>query len=250
MDQSSDERCEHAIRCPELISQPSSRPPALMSTFDPASYGDSCASFYDQLYPTIERGLLATLRELAGDGPALELGIATGRVAIPLRRAGVAVHGIDASPAMIAVFRTRPEAADIPVIAGDFASTPLGGRFQLIYSLVSTFSLLTTLELQRACLQNIAAHLTSGGCFVSENFDGASSFPHVDMHEYRIDTPSGIRNYRVSYLNTPLSMIDEMARDSGLHLAARWSDGLRTPWTPAQPRHLSVYQLAPGPHDA
>lgn len=215
-----------------------------MSTFDPASYGDSCASFYDQLYPAIERGLLATLRELAGDGPAMELGIATGRVAIPLRRAGVAVHGIDASPAMLAAFRAHPDAADIPVIAGDFASTPLGGRFQLIYSLVSTFSLLTSLELQRACLHNIAAHLTAGGCFVSENFDGIGSFPHADTHEYRIDTPSGVRTYRVDCLNTPLSVIDEMARDSGLHLAARWSDWMRTPWTPAQPRHISVYRPA------
>ena len=213
-----------------------------MSLFNPASYGDSCASFYDQLYPTIERGLLATLRELAGNGAAMELGIATGRVAIPLRRAGVAIHGIEASPAMLAALRDRPDATGIPVVAGDFASTPLGGPFQLIYSLVSTFSLLTTLELQRACLRNIAAHLTPGGCFVSENFDGAGSFPQVDTHEHRIDTPSGIRSYRVSCLNTPLAMVDAMAADCGLRLAARWSNWTRAPWTPAQPRHISVYR--------
>jgi SAM-dependent methyltransferase len=215
-----------------------------MSTSSPASYGDACALFYDQLYPSIERGLVETLRELAGNGPALELGIATGRVAIPLRRLGVAVHGIEASPAMIAAFRKRPGSADIPVIEGDFASAAPGGRFQLIYSLVSTFSLLTSLERQRACLHNVAAHLAPTGCFVSEISDALSSFPEPDSQEYRIDTPLGMQTYRVSWLGTPLPVIDAMAAGAGLHLAARWSSWARTPWTPAQPRHISVYRLA------
>lgn len=210
--------------------------------FDPAAYGNSCAAYYDQLYPAIESGLVDTLRALAGDGLALELGIATGRVAMRLHRAGVRIHGIEASSAMINALHARTDGVGIPVIHGDFASTPLGAQYRLIYSLVSTFSLLPALELQRACLCNIAAHLAEGGSFVSEGFEGESSFPLTDCHEHALETSLGVKNYRVTCLNTPLAIIDSMAESCGLMLVERWSDWKRTPYKVA-PRHISRYQL-------
>jgi Methyltransferase domain len=211
------------------------------SAFDPASYGDSCAAFYDQLYPTIEAGLLTTLQALAGNGRVLELGIATGRVAIPLRRAGVTVHGIEASAAMIAAFDKRPEASEIPVIHGDFATAPLGNQYRLIYSLVSTFSLLPTLDMQRTCLQNVRANPTDDGHFVSESFGAANDAEQLESHDYPVITATGIQSYRVTCLHAPLAVTDAMANECGLRLAERWSNWKRAPYSPAQLRHISVY---------
>jgi SAM-dependent methyltransferase len=214
-----------------------------VSIFDSAHYGEHAAPFYDQLYPTVEAGLQTTLLDLAGSGPVLDLGIGTGRAAIPLRRAGVQVHGIDASPAMIAALRARAGAQEIPVILGDFSAAPLGGDYQLIYSLVSTFFLLTSLELQRACFGNIARHLRPGGRFVSETFSTTSSYPLPDSHTIPVATPSGVQVYRVSLLSTPLVVLDALARESGLRLTDRWSNWFRDPYESTGSRHVSVYAL-------
>ena len=124
--------------------------------FNPAEYGDGAASIYDRLYPNVERGLTACLAGLAHGGMALDLGIGTGRVAIPLRRLGIEIHGIEASSSMIAALRARPEGAAIPVFHGDFSRDALGpSPYTLIYSLVSTLFLLPTLALQESCLRNM-----------------------------------------------------------------------------------------------
>jgi SAM-dependent methyltransferase len=162
--------------------------PIYLPLFDAAKYGDSSASFYDQLYPTIEAGVLTTLKRLAGEGPVLDLGIGTGRVGIPLSQSGIELHGIEASPAMIAALRKHTGGTDIHVIQGDFATTPLGGPYQLVYSLVSTFLLLPTLEQQKECFKNIAAHLKKDGCFVSEVYESESSFPEPDSTKIPIIT--------------------------------------------------------------
>ncbi|MEZ5823220.1 MAG: class I SAM-dependent methyltransferase [Geminicoccaceae bacterium] len=213
-----------------------------MPAFDPASYGDCTAAFYDQLYPVVETGLVTTLAELAQGGPALDLGIGTGRVAVPLRRAGVPVVGIEASSSMIAAFHSRPCTQGIPVIRGDFATDPLGDSpYRLIYALVSTFFLLPTELLQQACFHNVARHLAPGGHFVSEAFLNDGSFPVPEVTEVPITTPSGVFSYRVMTLSTPLVLIDEMACRSGLRLVERWSHWSRKPYQAGQPRHISVY---------
>jgi SAM-dependent methyltransferase len=215
-----------------------------METFNPAAYGDCAWSFYDQLVSRVEPALLATLAELSGRGPVLDLGIGTGRVAIPLHRLGVRVHGIEASAAMIAAFRSRAGNEGIPVTEGDFTTSPLGcSRYTLIYSLISTFSLLPSLSLQQACLRNIARHLVPGGLFVSEGFDGPTRYPLPDSSEVYIDTPTGVSLYRVVALSTPLPTMDELASSAGLTLSRRWSNWSRTPYEPPHPRHISVYAL-------
>jgi SAM-dependent methyltransferase len=211
--------------------------------FDPAKYGDSAASFYNQLYSTVERNLVTTLAGLAGSGPVLDLGIGTGRVAIPLLRAGVEVHGIEASSAMITVLRNHPEAKDIPVLHGEFSTTPFNTQYQLIYSLVSTFLLLPSLEHQQACFFNIARHLRSGGCFVSEIYNSINSFPEADAVKIPITTSNGIMDYHVTYLATPLHILDEMAANAGLQLAGRWSNWSQGAYTKESQRHISVYVL-------
>ena len=108
------------------------------------------------------------LVELAGSGRALELGIGTGRIAVPLAQRGVPVHGIDLSGAMVARLRAKPGGEAIGVTVGDFATTRVDGSFSLVYLVFNTIMNLTTQAAQVACFRNAAAHLEPGGCFVVE----------------------------------------------------------------------------------
>lgn len=108
------------------------------------------------------------LVDLAGDDAALELGIGTGRIALPLSERGVPVHGIDLSPAMVGQLRAKPGADAIGVTIGDFATTRVDGTFRLAYLVYNTITNLTTQDEQVACFENVAAHLEPGGCFVIE----------------------------------------------------------------------------------
>ena len=211
--------------------------------FDPTKYGDNSASFYDQLYAGVEAGIINTLKSLAGNGPALDFGIGTGRVAIPLLQSGITVYGIEASTAMISMLRKHKEAENIPVIEGDFVGTPLGNKYQLIYSLVSTFLLLPSLELQQDCFFNIARHLRPGGFFISEVYESKNSFPETDTNTIPIITESGTKEYRVTCLATPIDILDQMAARAGLVVARRWSDWRQKQYMEGNPRHITVYAL-------
>ena len=140
----------------------------------PTNYFDErIAKSYEARWPELfEPGVVDPavrfLAGLAGTGTELELGIGTGRIAIPLSRRGVRVHGIDLSPDMIAQLRAKPGTDDIGVTIGDFATTRVDGRFTLAYLLRNTIMNLTTQDGQVACFQNVAAHLQPGGCFVIE----------------------------------------------------------------------------------
>ena len=118
--------------------------------------------------PTVLDPVVDFLAELAGSGRALELGIGTGRIALPLAQRGVEVHGIDLSEAMVAKLRAKPGGDDIGVTIGDFATTKVDGSFALAYVVFNTIMNLTTQEAQVACFRNVAAHLEPGGCFVVE----------------------------------------------------------------------------------
>jgi SAM-dependent methyltransferase len=210
-------------------------------TYDPAAYGDGCAAFYDQLYPVLERSQLATLRALAGTGPVLELGVGTGRAAVPLAAAGLDVYGIDASAAMLERLQVRAQAARVHVIQGDFASANCGGPFSLIYALVSTLALLPSVAWQRRCLGNVAAHLSAGGLFVNETSATSTSIGLV-THEHLLPLANGPHSYRVTTLCLPLAQVDALAREAGLVLVARWGDWRRTPWEPGARHEISVYR--------
>ena len=136
-------------------------------------FGEPVAARYDQssadmFEPAVVDPVVDVLADLAGDGAALELGIGTGRIALPLSQRGVRVHGIDLSEAMVARLRAKPGAERIGVTVGDFATTRVEGRFSVAYLVFNTIGNLTTQNQQVACFQNAAAHLEPGGCFVIE----------------------------------------------------------------------------------
>src|SRR5215218_4407795 len=136
-------------------------------------FGEAVAASYDEdsadmFQPSVLDPTVEFLAELAGDGAALELGIGTGRIALPLARRGIPVHGIDLSEAMVARLRAKPGAEQINVTIGDFATTTVEGRFSLAYLVFNTIENLTSQDEQVACFQNVADHLEPGGCFVIE----------------------------------------------------------------------------------
>src|SRR5919201_4649057 len=118
--------------------------------------------------PAVVDPIVDFLAALAGGGAALEFGIGTGRIALPLAQRGIRVHGIDLSEAMVARLRAKPGAERIGVTVGDFATTTVAGRFSVAYLVFNTINNLTTQDEQVACFRNVAAHLAPGGSFVIE----------------------------------------------------------------------------------
>jgi SAM-dependent methyltransferase len=207
------------------------------------------------------------LAELAGTGAALELGIGTGRVAIPLSRRGVRVHGIELSPDMVAELRSKPGSEDIGVTVGDFATTTVGGRFRLAYLVRNTIMNLTTQDEQVACFQNVAAQLEPGGCFVIEvGVPGLQRLPpgetvraftvtptHLGFDEYDVAGQGLISHHywvvegQLETFSAPFryvwpSELDLMARLAGMVLRERWSDWDRAPFTSDSTSHVSVWE--------
>jgi SAM-dependent methyltransferase len=170
----------------------------------PESHFDEwIAARYETLWPelfdpAVVDPAVSFLAELAAAGPALEFGIGTGRIALPLSRRNVRVHGIELSPAMVAQLRTQPGGQHITVTIGDFATTTVGGPFALVYLLRNTITNLTTQDEQVHAFGNAAAHLRPGGCFVIELHPRATTSPagpdHARLHSHT--RASGLRGVR------------------------------------------------------
>lgn len=240
-------------------------------------FGEQVADRYDEssadmFEATVVDPAVDFLADLAGDGAALELGIGTGRIALPLARRGVPVHGIDLSEAMVTRLRAKPGAERIGVTVGDFATTTVDGRFSVAYLVFNTIGNLTTQDEQVACFQNVAAHLEPSGCFVIEvgvpqlqrlppgetvrAFDLSPT--HLGFDEYDV-VSQGLISHHYSTVDGQLeasslpfryvwpSELDLMARLAGMTLRERWSGWRREPFTSDSTTHVSVWeQPAPG----
>lgn len=235
-------------------------------------FGERVAQRYDEsesdmfapgtLEPTVR-----FLAELAGDGRALELGIGTGRIAIPLAAAGVPIHGIDLSDAMLARLRAKPGAEPIDVTQGDFATTRVPGTFSLAYLVFNTIMNLTSQDEQVACFANVAAHLAPGGHFVIEvSIPDLQRLPYgetfrpftvnatrLGIDEYDVVNQGLIsHHYHITDSQVDISSVpfryvwpaelDLMARMAGMSLAQRWSDWDRGPFTNVSEQHISVWR--------
>jgi SAM-dependent methyltransferase len=207
------------------------------------------------------------LGELAGSGHALELGIGTGRIALPLSRRGVRVHGIDLSAAMVAQLRSQPGSDAIAVTIGDFATTTVAGPFQLAYLLRNTIMNLTTQDDQVDCFRTVAAQLAPRGCFVievmvpelqrlppGETIRAFTVTPaHLGFDEYDVAGQGLISHHywvqggtadvrSVPFRYVWPSELDLMARLAGLTLRERWSGWEREPFTSDSTMHISVWE--------
>jgi SAM-dependent methyltransferase len=217
--------------------------------------------------PAVVEPTVNFLAELAGTGAALELGIGTGRIALPLRQRGVPVHGIEISPAMVAQLQAKPGAADIGVTIGDFSSATVSGTFRVAYLVRNTIMNLTTQDEQVDCFRNVAAHLDPGGCFVIEVVvpelqrlpPGETVRPftvtptHLGFDEHDVAQQRLVSHHywvidgQLETFSAPFryvwpSELDLMARLAGMTLRGRWSDWNHQPFTSDSRQHVSVWQ--------
>jgi SAM-dependent methyltransferase len=231
-----------------------------------ARYDESgeAAEMFD---PAVVDPVVDRLVELAGRGRALELGIGTGRIALPLAQRGVPVHGIELSQAMAARLRAKPGGEDIGVTIGDFAATTVEGTFSVAYLVYNTIENLTTQAAQVACFRNVAAHLEPGGCFVIEvSVPELQRLPpgetvrafHVSETRWGLDeydvANQGLTSHhfeivdgRVERVSMPFryawpAELDLMAELAGMRLRERWSGWKREPFTSDSRKHVSVWE--------
>jgi SAM-dependent methyltransferase len=236
-------------------------------------FGEDVAARYDELLgswgePEAVEPAVGFLAVLAGEGAALELGIGTGRIALPLASRGVRVHGIDLSEAMVARLRAKPGGDAIGVTIGDFSTTRVDGTFAVAYLVFNTIQNLTTQDAQVACFQNAAAHLEPGGCFVVEvglpqlqrlppgetirpfHFEGPA---RLGLDEYDVANQGLISHHYTERGGTfgPRSVpfryvwpseLDLMARLAGIRRRERWSGWQREPFTSESEKLVGVWE--------
>lgn len=232
-----------------------------------ARYDDDAEVFHpDVVDPAVE-----FLFDIAGRGNALEFGIGTGRIALPLSARGVLVCGIDLSEAMVAKLRTKPGSDDIGVTIGDFSVASVAGSFSLVYLVFNTINNLTTQAAQVACFRNAAAHLSAGGRFVVEvSVPALQRLPlgetlipfrlddkHWGIDEYDVATQAftshhlRIEDGKAECQSIPFRYVwpaelDLMAQLAGMTLVERWADWQREPFTATSAKHVSVWEKLEG----
>jgi SAM-dependent methyltransferase len=243
----------------------------VVTDYDAATYGDRMADVYDEWFavPSETQEAVEFLFDLAGTGSVLELGIGTGRVALPLAQRGCEVRGVDASEAMVERLRAKPGGENIPVAIGDFAEPDTEEEFSLVYVVFNTFFALLSQEDQVRCFSNVARRLREGGVFVIEAFvpdmtrwdrDQRMEVLHVESdsvvlgasrHDpvgqrvasnHLVVSGVGVKLYPVRLRYAWPSELDLMARLAGLRLRERWGGWGREPFTASSVNHVSVYE--------
>lgn len=242
----------------------------LDEVFDPAAYGRSTADDYDEIYAELDpTAAVALLTELAGGGPVVEFGIGTGRLVLPLAARGIAVHGIEGSPEMVAALRRKPGGADLPVVLGDFSEVSAGEGFSLAVLAINTIFALPSQEAQVQCFHNAARHLGPGGRFVVEAwvpdlgaFRNGTAVRPVTLHDDRVElevarlepatqtmwtnkvhlTDRGVKLVPANHRYAWPAEMDLMARLAGMRLVERWESWDRAPFRDSSTAHVSVWQ--------
>jgi SAM-dependent methyltransferase len=243
-----------------------------MDGFDPkTSFGYEVSMEYDTLEIRGDEGDTVTfLASLAGGGDALEFAIGTGRIALPLTRAGVRVDGIECSQDMVDRMREKPGGEDVKVVMGDMSRVGTGRKYPLVYLVFNTIGNLLTQDDQVRCFENAARHLTDDGVFVLECLvpkavarpqfvdaervavDGVTLdvcrydpvTQRLDENHVRI-TAEGIRFGPISLRLAYPPEFDLMARIAGMRLRGRAGGWHGEPFTADSRRHVSVYELTP-----
>lgn len=239
---------------------------------DDGYFDEGVAARYDEdiadiSTPKVVDPMVEFLAELTGDGRALELAIGTGRIALPLARRGVEVHGIELSRAMVARLHAKPGGEAIDVSIGDMASTTVPVSFRVAYIVANSIGNLTTQGAQVACFRNVAAHLEPGGCFVVELIvpdlqwlppgeltrTFRFSDDHIGIDEFDVANQRltshhwRLRDGRWERFSVPFRYIwpaelDLMAELAGMRLRERWASWKREPFTSDSRKHVSVWE--------
>jgi len=244
-----------------------------MNFYSDETYGDRGAGVYDDWYTDVDPHAIDRLVELSADGRALELGIGTGRVALPLAARNVNVFGIDAAESMINRLKAKEGGEHVKIYKGSFADVAVDGEFQLIYVVFNTFFALGSQDEQVRCFRNVAKHLTNTGCFVIEAFvpnmdrfiggqvnwatkvtedvveldvgQHDSVTQRVTSQKVVLKDGENVRLYPVQIRYAWPGEIDLMAQLAGMRLRERWSSWQRTPFDADSGKHVSIYEHEP-----
>jgi len=233
------------------------------------TYGDAIADIYDEMHAIDPNDAVALVAELADGGRVLELGVGTGRVAIPLVARGLEVHGVDVSDAMIERLRAKSGADGVRIVKGDFAEAIAGSDFSVAFVAFNTFFAIASLEKQKACFQNVSKQLRRGGTFALECFvpdasrftsgqalrTGGMTADRVVLEATRYDRNAQILDAQLIVISTsgtrliPLQLrycypteLDLMAELAGMRLRARYASWARAPFTQTSMNHVSIYE--------
>lgn len=239
-----------------------------MEEYNADTYGESIAEKYDVWFSGYDFKMIECLIECAKGGKTLELGIGTGRVAIPLKEKGVEIHGIDSSPLMVGKMRKKTNGETIPVTIQSFAKFDTDVKYDLIFIVFNTFFGLLTQSEQVSCLQSVASSLKHNGLFLIEAFvpdlgrfdrgqstrtsDITSDHVRLESSQHDLATQSvtsqivsistnGIEMYPIKIRYAWPSEIDLMAQLAGLKLKFRWSDWQKSSFSSQSGRHISIY---------
>jgi SAM-dependent methyltransferase len=239
-----------------------------MENFDPRLYGARWANMYDEFHKGLmdDEGAVAALAALAGDGPALEFGVGTGRLAVPLAERGVEVVGVDLSPEMLAKLKEKSSA--VTVVEADMTTVSLEREFSLAYIAFNSIFALDTQQAQVELFRNAAAHLRPGGRFVLETavvrppspdrgklavadieldrmtLVGGKHDPVTGQHKgmWVVLEPDGPKFFPISGRDVSHFEMDLMAQLAGLELESRWGDWKQAPFTAKSELHISTYR--------
>lgn len=233
------------------------------------TYGDAIADIYDDMHAIAADDAVALVAELASGGRVLELGVGTGRVAIPLAARGLEVHGVDVSDAMIDRLRSKPGADRVRVVKGDFTSAIAGEDFSVAFVAFNTFFAIASLEKQKACFANVSKQLKKGGTFALECFvpdpsrfeggqalrTGGMTAERVVLEATRYDRNAQTLDAQLIVISTsgtrliPLQLrycypteLDLMAELAGMRLRQRFASWARAPFTQTSMNHVSIYE--------
>jgi SAM-dependent methyltransferase len=237
------------------------------------TWGKDIAEVYDataatMFEPSVLEPAVSLLVELAQGGPALELAVGTGRVALPLSARGVPVHGIELSPDMADQLRAKPGADAVAVTVGDMTTTRVTGTFTLVYLVWNTIMNVTTQEEQVAVFANAAAHLSPGGCFVVEvavpqlrrlppgeagrvfelerDHIGIETFDdvvgQVSWSHHWMEVDGRLVRHSAPYRYVWPSELDLMAQLTGFRPRDRWAGWTREPFTSDSTNQVAVFE--------
>ncbi|QFU90568.1 class I SAM-dependent methyltransferase [Amycolatopsis sp. YIM 10] len=256
---------------------------AVLEEYGPETYGDRLAEIYDDWVVGLQddaaeateflTGLAKRTAAETGVERVLELGVGTGRIALPLAEAGLDVTGVDASEAMLDRLRAKPGGSGVRLVRGDFAELEVAGPFGLTYVVFNTICCLTSQEEQIRCFEAVAQRLAPGGAFVVQAFvpdaaryelgkrsrqrmevarDGEEvlqlGIPGHDpdgqllSSQYVMQTPERAIEYSIHIRYASPAELDLMARLAGLRREHRWGSWSGAPLTAESPWHVSVYR--------
>jgi SAM-dependent methyltransferase len=241
----------------------------------PEEYGEAIADVYDDWYPDVSdvEGTVEAVARLAAGRRVLELGIGTGRLALPLRAAGVDVHGVDASAAMVERLRAKPGGADIPVLVADFAERLPPGPFGVVFAAFNTLLNLTEPGSVERCLSLVREHLEPDGCLLVEAFAPADDAPASGVDVRRVDAgevvlsvfrrepgtdvvhgslvslteAGGVRLRPWSIRTLDAGALDALAASAGFSVEARHGGWRGEPYDDESDRHVVRYRMAAVP---